>query len=75
MQAPAVQSSNHRFARRGHVFAMLEKVRSICAHPFVSQGRSGSSLAQTCRGAEAGPKWEEGKGERREERGERREEM
>merc|ERR1712125_297371 len=33
MQESRNSSKNHRFARRGHIFAMLEKMRRVCNHP------------------------------------------
>eukprot|EP00927_Polykrikos_kofoidii_P065493 TRINITY_DN61244_c0_g1_i1.p1 TRINITY_DN61244_c0_g1~~TRINITY_DN61244_c0_g1_i1.p1 ORF type:complete len:1017 (+),score=157.41 TRINITY_DN61244_c0_g1_i1:43-3093(+) len=34
METSRAQSGNHRFERRGHIFAMLEKARRICSHPL-----------------------------------------
>jgi len=34
MVASRLGSDNHKFQRRGHIFAMLEKVRNICSHPL-----------------------------------------
>jgi SNF2 family DNA or RNA helicase len=34
MEASRERSDNHRFQRRGHIFAMLESTRRVCSHPL-----------------------------------------
>eukprot|EP00929_Paragymnodinium_shiwhaense_P089012 TRINITY_DN49281_c0_g1_i1.p1 TRINITY_DN49281_c0_g1~~TRINITY_DN49281_c0_g1_i1.p1 ORF type:complete len:1001 (-),score=205.76 TRINITY_DN49281_c0_g1_i1:125-3127(-) len=47
MEASRIGSSNHRFERRGHIFAMLEKVRRVCSHPLCLDR---SQWPEACRG-------------------------